>query len=96
MEQGSVHIVVVSDRSHPFHPYQVDKELDGDEFDEVPDGEEGVVGLGAGHCKVLILGVRDSGGGVCARPSLAAAVGKLAEPLGFDVVPFAGAAAPQG
>ena len=39
--------------------YQVDQQLDGDEPDEVPDGEEGVVGPGARHRVVGELVVGD-------------------------------------
>ena len=44
--------------------YQVDQQLDGDEPDEVPDGEEGVVGPGAGHRVVSVVVVGDVWGAI--------------------------------
>ena len=61
--------------------YQVDQQLDGDEPDEVPDGEEGVVGPGAGHRIVSVVIVGDVRGRR-RRPSAALATcGKLVQSL---------------
>ena len=71
--------------------YQVDQQLDGDEPDEVPDGEEGVVGPGAGHRVVGVLVVGDVRGRRRrpASPAALATCGKFVQPLLLPLVPLA-------
>ena len=70
--------------------YQVDQQLDGDEPDEVPDGEEGVVGPGAGHRVVGVFVVGDVRGRRRRPPPAALATcGELVQSLLLPLVPLA-------